>query len=59
MQTIAKLFKLIPLRNSYKLCPSQHVTSLESPITLLTLEMLNYNFTITLVMQLDNETLWL
>jgi len=59
MQTIAELFKLIPLWNSYKLCPLQHVASLESLITLLTLEMLNYNLTITLVMQLANEPLWL
>jgi len=50
MQTTAELFKLIPLWNFYKLCPSQHVASLESLITLLTLEKLNYNLTTTPVM---------
>ena len=39
MQTIAELFKLIPLWNAYKLCLSQHVASLESLTTLLTLKM--------------------
>jgi len=42
--------QLIPLWNSYKLCPSQHIAFLESLITLLTFEMLNYDLIITLVM---------
>ena len=46
MQTIAELFTS-PLSNSYRPCTSQHVASLESLIAVLTLQMLNYNLTIS------------